>query len=140
MKGKKTLEKIVFSEINNEHIKNSIIDLVVKKLQYAIYHEAQKLMYSYTGSITQNQEVIQDVEKRTGMELPNDNPTIEIFQYMLWNQFLSDFDDQNKKYFFETYYEVVDNSQFTNKISKYKWLFIDKNGFICNKLNLEFKK
>lgn len=139
LKDKRILEKLVFSEINNEHTKNSIVDLVVKKLQYAIYYEAQKLMYSYTGISTQNQEVIQDVEKRTGMELSSDKPTIEILQYMLWNQFLTNFDDQNKKYFFETYYEVVDNNQLTNKISKYNWLFIEKNGFICNKLNLEFK-
>lgn len=139
MKDKILLEKVVFSEINNTYIENSIIDLVVKNLKHAIYYEAQELVQFNSKNSTNRQKTIPKIEERTKMKAPSDNPTLEMYQYMLWNQFLSDFDYQHKKYFFETYYEVVENNELTNKISKNNWLFLEEKGYICNKLDLEFK-
>ncbi|WP_338954943.1 P-loop NTPase fold protein [Lactococcus petauri] len=150
MQDKKVLEKVVFSEINKSITENSeitksiiqnpIIDLVVSKLKFAIYYEAQQYFQFYPEINKDIKNIVEKLEERTKMKVPSDKPTIEMYQYMLWNQFLSDFDIQNKKYFFETYYEVVENNQLTYKVSKNNWLFLEENGYICNKLHLEFKK
>ena len=139
MQDKKVLEKVVFFEINTTHVESPIIDLVVNKLKHAIYYEALHYFQYYSGNNTYKQEMLQKLEYRTKMKAPSDNPTIEMYQYMLWNQFLSDFDTSNKKYFFEKYYEVIENNQLTNKTSKNNWLFLEEKGYICKKLNLEFK-
>lgn len=139
MQDKILLEKVVFSEINSTYIENAIIDLVVKNLKHAIYYEAQELFQVNSKSSTNRQEIIPKIEKRTKMKAPSNNPSLEMYQYMLWNQFLSDFDYQHRKYFFETYYEVVENNELTNKISKNNWLFLEEKGYICNKLHLEVK-
>lgn len=139
LQDKKTLENVVFSEINNKHIENPIIELVVKNLKHAIYYEAQQYFQFYPEGSKDTQKIVQELEKRTKMKAPSDRLTIEMYQYMLWNQFLSDFDYENKKYFFETYYEVVKNNQLTNIPNKNNWLFLEENGYICNKLHLEFK-
>lgn len=152
MQDKKVLEKVVFSELNKSIIENSeitksiiqnpIIDLVVNKLKFAIYYEALEYYQLYSNDSIDSikrQKIILKIENRTKMKAPSDKPTVEMYQYMLWNQFLSDFDYQNKKYFFETYYEVVENNELNNKLSKNNWLFLEENGYICNKLHLEFK-
>lgn len=149
MQDKKVLEKVVFSELNKSIIENSeitksitqnpIIDLVVNKLKFAIYYEALEYFQLYSDDSIIRQKIILKIENRTKLKAPSDNPTVEMYQYMLWNQFLSDFDYQNKKYFFETYYEVVKNNELNNKLSNNNWLFLEEKGYICNKLQLEFK-
>ncbi|WP_285141106.1 hypothetical protein, partial [Lactococcus petauri] len=77
LQDKKTLENVVFSEINNKHIENPIIELVVKNLKHAIYYEAQQYFQFYPEGSKDTQKIVQELEKRTKMKAPSDRLTIE---------------------------------------------------------------
>ncbi|MFK4878531.1 P-loop NTPase fold protein [Lactococcus petauri] len=139
-KEKIMLERIVFTQIKQTRLQNPIIELVVNNLQHAIYYEAKSLSDNLKSpNSKKSQLMLQKLEKRTSMRSPYKEASIEVFQYMLWNQFISKFDFDTKKYFFDTYYlkSKTPKNQIIKPISKNDWAFIEENGFIQKQLNIK---
>jgi hypothetical protein len=140
-KEKIMLERIVFSEINRTHLESPTIELVVNRLKYAIYYEAKSLLdYLKFPNSEESKIMLHKLEKRTSMRKPDKEDSIEVLQYMLWNQFISEFDFKTRKYFFDTYYlkSKTPKNQIIKPMSNNDWAFIEENGFIWKKLKIKY--
>lgn len=93
------LEKLIFEYIKKNFDRNNLTQLVVDKLSFAIFYEAKDIFESIPSSqsIPRNVNML---NKRTHCNIsPNTIKVIADIEYILWNQYLHEFDLSEKIYF-----------------------------------------
>jgi hypothetical protein len=126
------LEKLVFKYIKENFDSNNLTELVVSKLSFAIYYEAKRIFEAIPGSQSVPRNV-KELNKRTHCNIsPNTIKVIADVEYILWNQYLHEFDLSEKIYFICIYkvgYARSTNSHFKDLLTKEVDIYI-KDKFV----------